>query len=183
MDWQPEWLLKAEIKGVVTLLLLGLMSGGGWLISRRWAKSGVVAIGEAEGHTTTAASVWVLSAICALFALSIFLIGILDGIDASVPNNRLAWSLLVIGFAAGALLLALMTGLRWTWNAQGISYRGLWGVRSMFWTDLVRFVCRAEGASFVVDRTGRKISWTKYTMHPEALAAAVGKYRPDLAVS
>jgi len=181
MDWQPEWLLRAEIKGVLTLLLAVLMSGGGWLISRRWAKSGVVALNEDEGHTTTAASVWVLSLVCAVFAIAIFIFGAVGGIDDDVPNNRLAWSLLIIGFGAGSFVLALMTGLRWGWDAQGMTYSGFWRPRSVAWENLVQFVQRPEGASFVKDSSGRKIKWTKYTMHPEVLTAAVLKHRPDLA--
>src|SRR5215468_1653140 len=110
MEWQPEWLLKAEVKAVVTALLAGIMAGGGWLISRRWSKLGIVALDAEAGHTTTAPSVSVLSAICALFAFAIFVGGELYGIDDTIPNNRLAWCLLVLGFGFGAFLLALMTG-------------------------------------------------------------------------
>ena len=180
MDWQPEWLLKAEIKGVMTLLMAGLMTGGGWLISRRWAKQGIVALDDATGHTTTAPSISVLAIICALFAIAIFIGGEAAGIDDTIPNNRLAWSLLIIGFGAGSFLLALMTGFRWGWDAEGISYKGFGRSRSFAWSDLIQFVPRVEGASFVRDKSGKKIKWTKYTMHPEILAAAVARYRPDL---
>ena len=180
MDWQPEWLLKAEIKVVMTAVLAGLMAGGGWLISRRWAKSGIIALDEAEGHTTTAPSVSVLAVICALFALAIFTYGEINGVDSSVENESLAWALLIVGFGAGSFLLALMTGFRWRWDAQGISYTRFGLTRTLSWIDLIQFVKRAEGPSFVKDRAGKKIIWTKYTMHPEVLAAAVARYRPDL---
>ena len=181
MDWQPEWLLKAEIKGVMTMLLAGLMAGGGWLISRRWGKTGVIALGEAEGHTTTAPSVSVLAIVCAVFALAIFIGGEIYGIDDQIPNNRVAWALLIAGFGAGSFLLALMTGFRWRWDAQGLSYTRFGLTRSFRWGDLVQFKPRVEGASFVRNSAGRKIVWTKYTMHPEMLIAAVTRYRPDLA--
>jgi hypothetical protein len=180
MDWQPEWLLKAEIKAVMTTLLAGLMAGGGWLISRRWAKTGIVALDETEGHTTTAPSVSVLAIICALFALAIFVFGEVYGVDDSVPNDRLAWALLIVGFGAGSFLLALMTGFRWRWDAQGISYTRFGLTRRLSWDDLVQYVRRSEGASFVRGKSGKKIIWTKYTMHPEVLAAAIARYRPDL---
>jgi hypothetical protein len=180
MDWQPEWLLKAEIKAVFTVILAGLMAGGGWLISRRWARTGVVALNEADGHTTTAPSVSVLAIICAIFALGIFAAGEIYGIDDSISNDRLAWALLIVGFGAGSFLLALMTGFRWRWDAQGISYTRFGLTRSFSWSELVQFVGRTEGPSFVRHASGKKIIWTKYTMHPEVLAAAVARYRPDL---
>ena len=183
MDWQPEWLLKAEIKAVMTALLAGLMAGGGWLISRRWARTGVIAIDESEGHTTTAPSVSVLSIVCALFALAIFVGGEIYGVDSDIPNNRLAWALLILGFGAGSFLLALMTGFRWRWDAQGISYTRFGLTRTLSWGEIVQFKPRAEGASFVKSQSGRKIVWTKYTMHPEVLVAAVKHYRPDLAAA
>ena len=180
MDLQPEWLLKAEVKGAVTVVLAGLMSGGGWLISRRWSKAGIVALDADTGHTTTAPSVSVLAVICALFAIAIFIFGEVSGIDDSIPNNRLAWSLLIVGFGAGSFLLALMTGFRWRWDAEGIAFTGFWRTRRFAWANIVQFVRRGEGASFVKDKSGKKISWTKYTMHPEVLVAAIAKYRPDL---
>src|SRR6185436_2715663 len=99
----------------MTLILAGLMAGGGWLISRRWSKRGIVALNEEAGHTTTAPSVSVLAIVCAIFALAIFVFGEVSGIDDAIPNNRLAWSLLILGFGIGSFLLALMTGFRWGW--------------------------------------------------------------------
>lgn len=180
MDWQPEWLLKAEIKAVMTAVLAGLMAGGGWLISRRWKTSGVITLDEAEGHTTTAPSVSVLAIVCALFALGIFIIGEVYGVDTRDQNEGLAWALLIVGFGAGAFLLALMTGFRWRWDAQGLSYTRFGLTRSLSWGELVQFAPRAEGASFVKAKSGKKIIWTKYTMNPEVLVAAVTRYRPDL---
>jgi hypothetical protein len=180
MDWQPEWLLKAEIKAVMTVLLAGMMAGGGWLISRRWARTGVIALDASEGHTTTAASVSVLAIVCGVFGLAIFVGGEVYGVDGEIENNRLAWALLITGFCAGSFLLALMTAFRWRWDAQGMAYTRFGFTRTLAWCDLVQFTPRSEGASFVKAKSGKKIIWTKYTMHPEALVAAVTRYRPDL---
>ena len=180
MDFQPEWLLKAEVKAVVTMILMGILSGGGWLISRRWGKLGIVSLDADAGHTTTAPSISVLSVICALFAIAIFIYGEFGGVDDSITNDRLAWSLLVIGFGLGAFLLALMTGFRWAWDADGIAFKGFWRTRFFPWCDVVQFVRRQEGPSFVKDKLGKKITWTKYTLHPDILERAVAKYRPDL---
>ena len=176
----PDWLLRAEIKLFVTSFVLATFVVGGWFLARRWRSSGAVLISDESGRTVSSPRIVILSCLCAALAVGAFLIGLFDGVDESAPDNRLAWILVVAGFAIAALYTALVATHRWEWNRDGLAWHGAWQSRQLRWPQIKRFGRNWAGYFFVSTETAGTIRWSEYTHEFQALNQAVLKYRPDL---
>jgi hypothetical protein len=68
----------------------------------------------------------------------------------------------------------------WQWDARGLRWHGALRSTSMRWPEIVRLGKSWDGGFFAADKTGRRISWSTYTLGHEALLRAIHTARPDL---
>jgi hypothetical protein len=118
--------------------------------------------------------------LCAALSFTVLVLGLTDGIDDSVPDNRLWWTLIIAGFAIASACAAVVASHRWEWNSDGISWHGVWRARKLSWPQIRSFGQDWTGNFFVTSEVAGTIRWSTYTYEYQALNEAVAKYRPDL---
>jgi hypothetical protein len=177
--WQQ--IEDAGLHAVLEAILTGVLTLVTALLARNLVRRGKVWIGANGGRTCISPLVLVLSALSAVLGVVALAAGLVFRHTLAEPGDFYAWVGLVGFLSLGSLIMLALSRNTWEWDATGLRWQGVLSSRAMRWADLVRIGKMANGALFVVDAAGRKISWsTRHTLEHEALLRAVRTARPDL---
>ena len=180
MDSFFEGLAQEGAKAILELALFAALFGVGAIFARNWVRSGKVWVRGDAGHTRLSPFVLLLGLLCGAVAATVLALGLVYRESLREPGDLYAWAGLIGGFFLGFLLILPFTRHTWDWDSEGLRWRGAWRAVSMRWSDLARAGKSWDGQFFVADKTGRKISWSPYTLEHEALRHAIATARPDL---
>jgi hypothetical protein len=181
MDAILDRLAEEGVKVLVEGVLVGGLTLVAAVLARSLARRGKVWIGAEAGRTCMSPFVLLLGLLLATVAVAILAAGLYFRSSLNAPADYYAWLGLVGGFFLGSLAILPFTRHAWEWDATGLRWRGAWKSVAMRWPDLVRLGKKMSGELYVVDKAGRKISWSpQYTLEHEALLRAIQTARPDL---
>jgi hypothetical protein len=181
MDAILERLAESWAQVLLEAIVVGLMTGVAAVMARSLARRGKVWIGHNAGRTCMSPYVLLVGLLCAVAAAGFAIVGLAHRESLREPSQLYAWMALVGAFALCALAILPFTRHTWEWDANGLRWQGAWRSVRMRWPDLVRLGKSMSGQLYVVDKAGRKISWShQHTLEHEALLRAIQTARPDL---
>ena len=180
MDGIVERLAEEGAKIVLEAVVVGLLGLVAAVMARSLARRGKVWIGDNAGRTCMSPFVLLVGLLCALAAVIFVIVGIYFRESLRDPRDFYAWAGLVGGCSLLSLLILPFTRHTWEWDAQGLRWQGTWKRVAMRWPDLERLGKSMNGQLYVVDKAGRKITWSQHTLEHEALLRAIQTARPDL---
>jgi hypothetical protein len=175
-----ERLAEEGAQSVVEAILVGLLTLGAAIIARNLVWRGEVRVGADAGHTCMSPYVLLLSLLLAVVAAGLLVLGLAWPETLREPGEFNAWAGIVAGFSLGCLMILPFTRHTWQWDATGLRWHGALRSTSMRWSEIVRLGKSWDGGFFASDKTGRRISWSAYTLKHEALLCAIHSARPDL---
>jgi hypothetical protein len=165
---------------VFEAILVGLLTLGAAIIARNLVRRGKVWVGANAGHTCMSPYVLLVGMLLAVIAAVFLVIGLAWPATLREPGEFNAWVGVVAGFSLGCLAILPFARHTWQWDATGLRWHGALRSTSMRWPEIVRLGKSWDGGFFAADKTGRKISWSMYTLEREALVRAIHAARPDL---
>ncbi|MET0546442.1 MAG: hypothetical protein ABWZ40_09030 [Caulobacterales bacterium] len=151
----------------------------------RFSTKGLLRPGLSSG-SSPANPAWFLTSLIFIFmGITTFSNAFVQGAREGFTEDT-NWWVALLGIVAVALMGAILSMIRalhvWTWDAEGIEWRGLFRKIHVSWTQAERFGQNWDGSWFVGPEKGPRITWSRInTQAADAVLAAVRYARPDLA--
>jgi hypothetical protein len=175
-----ERLAEQGAQSVLEAILVGVLTLGAAIIARNLIRRGEVRVGVDAGYTCMSPYILLVDLLLAVVAVGLLVLGLAWPETLREPGEFNAWAGIVAGFSLGCLMILPFTRHTWQWDARGLRWHGALRSTSMRWPEIVRLGKSWDGGFFAADKTGRRISWSTYTLGHEALLRAIHTARPDL---
>jgi hypothetical protein len=175
-----ERLAEEGAQSVLEAILVGVLTLGAAIIARNLVRRSDVQVGADAGHTCMSPYVLLVGLLLAVVAAGVLVLGLAWPETLREPDEFNAWVGIVAGFSLGCLMILPFTRHTWQWDTTGLCWHGALRSTSMRWPEIVHLGKSWDGGFFAADKTGRRISWSTYTLEHKALLRAIHTARPDL---
>ena len=166
-------LFEAGVQQVVEWVIGAIIAVAAALLTSALIRRGEVAVTPTRGRTRQSPEVFVVGLLCAAVAIAAFLWGLLEPATLRDRGDAMAWAGLLIGFTFGFVVMSIYAQHVWTWDENGLNWRGAFRRSSIRWSDLARTGRSWDGQFFARDSHGRAVRWTTYTLQHKALNEVV----------
>lgn len=163
---------------VEAIVFLVCLVAGPFIVARCFPRRVGVTGTPAHGQSGMAPLFWGIPA--GMFLAAAILMPFAPSTVFSSMADRLQQTGLMFAILLVLSLPLLIWGSnRWTWNAEGIEFRGVFCRKKLAWLEIVKVELDREGGYAILTSQGVAMRTTKWVSGNQAILAALHHYRPS----